>query len=89
MLIIICERFNIFQNMYVLYVMYVQGVGHKIQPLHRDLQWFIILPLLIKPLLILHLVMKCRTLYMGAISKHRETPQVLSTVCVQTFFFSV
>jgi hypothetical protein len=41
---------------YDLYVcMYVWGVGQKIQPLHRDLQWSIVLPLLIKPLLISHL----------------------------------
>jgi hypothetical protein len=35
--------------------MYVWGVGHKIRPLHRDLQWSIVLPLLINFSLILHL----------------------------------
>jgi hypothetical protein len=35
--------------------MYVWGVGHRIQLLHRDLQWSVVLPLLINPLLILHL----------------------------------
>jgi hypothetical protein len=35
--------------------MYVWGVGHNTRPLHRDLQWSIVLPLLINPLLILHL----------------------------------
>jgi hypothetical protein len=41
---------------YSIYVcMYVEGVSHKIQPLHRDLQWSIVLPLLISPLLIPHL----------------------------------
>jgi hypothetical protein len=43
-------------HMYILYVcVYVWGVGQKIRPLHRDLQWCIVLPLFINPLLILHL----------------------------------
>jgi hypothetical protein len=35
--------------------MYVEGVGHKIHLLYRELQWSIVLSLLINHLLILYL----------------------------------
>jgi hypothetical protein len=47
------------------------GVGHNIQALaHCNLQWPIVLPLLIKPFINPTLRMKCRTLFMGHHSSH-------------------
>jgi hypothetical protein len=60
--------------------MYVEGVGHKIQPLHRELQWSIVLPLLINPLLIPHLEWSVGLCIWGVIVVtwfHEELAQVM------------
>jgi hypothetical protein len=44
--------------------------GTKIQPLHRDLQWSIVLPLLINPLLIPHLELSVGLCIWGRHSRH-------------------
>jgi hypothetical protein len=58
---------------------YVYEVGHEIQPLHRDLQWYIVLPLLINPLLILQFEWNVDFIYGGIIIVtwfHKELVQV-------------